>query len=387
MKISELSISQGCTGCAACSNICPKDAVSMCLRKADGFYYPQIDENKCVNCGLCGEVCPIDKKKTPNTNSCAYSAFANDEDIRNSGSSGGIFQLLAERVICNGGVVFGAVFDAQSKTIQHKSTLECSLKSILRSKYAQSTIGNAYRQVKTLLLQDREVLFSGTPCQVRGLKAYLDRSKVKGKLLTVDFMCHGVPSPTQFKEFLDYLEVKRGAPICDVTFREKDLGWHRQITKVYFSDHSVWRKESLFWFHHYYFVRNYSLRDSCYNCVEYASHQADITLADYWLIPAEKDDNKGTSLLLVNTQDGQLLLDEIKQRVSLDALDWQSEDYVIFSHINYNKANKVIWQRHYEKCGLKAVKTRLLWKVAGKEYISIYVKRVLGKIKRMLVHR
>ena len=379
MKISELSTSQNCTGCAACVSICPKDAVTMHLRKTDGFYYPRINENKCIHCGLCEEVCPIDKPKTQNKNSYAYSAFAYDTDVRNSGSSGGIFQLLAERVIRDGGVVFGAVFDAESKTIRHESTLNYPLKSILGSKYAQSTIGNAYKQVKTLLLQDREVLFSGTPCQIRGLKAYLKHSAVKGKLLTVDFMCHGVPSPAQFGEFLDYLETKHGAPICDVTFREKDLGWRRQITKVYFSDRSVWQKESLFWFHFYYFVHNYSLRDSCYDCMEYMCHQADITLADYWLIPAELDDDKGTSLLLINTPKGRLLLDDIISHVSLNTIDWQSKDYETFSHARYHKENKAVWQVEYEKSGLNAVKTKLIQKTE----FGLFKKPFMQELKKI----
>ncbi len=384
MNISELADWRKCTGCSACVNMCPYNAISMLLRKTDGFYYPQIDEGKCVNCGLCGKVCPINQEKTDNLSSCAFSAIANDAEIRASGSSGGIFYLFAEKVIKQGGVVFGAVYDAKNKKVKHCSTENIPLEAILRSKYVQSDIGDCYKQVKNLLAQNRIVLFSGTPCQVRGLKSYLACSGTQGKLLTVDFMCHGVPSPGLFQQFLELHKKKRKSEICNVTFREKDLGWRTLVMKIYCEDKTVQIKKALQNHYYYCFLNNYCLRDSCYDCTEYCTHVSDITMADYWHISQDKDDDKGVSLLIVNTEEGKKMIDNIKGEALIEKLSDNFTDYARYSHDNYQYARKVEWQSTYEKSGIQGVSGLFFWKKAGIENLKRHIRRIGSRMKRAL---
>ena len=197
-----------CCGCSACVQICPKQCISMAADN-EGFLYPQVNSAICIDCGLCEKVCPVINQSAPREPLVVYAAKNNNEDIRLKSSSGGIFTLLAEKVIEEGGVVFGAKFDADWNVVHdYTETIE-GLAAFRGSKYVQSIIGDNFKTAKQFLNNGRKVLFSGTPCQIAGLKKYL--RKEYDNLLTVDVVCHGVPSPMVWRDYLDYKRAKRAA--------------------------------------------------------------------------------------------------------------------------------------------------------------------------------
>lgn len=311
IKISEKS---NCCGCTACVSICPKDCISM---KSDdeGFLYPEVDVKICIDCGLCEKVCPVlhpVKKEEP---SLVYAAINNNETIRLKSSSGGIFTLIAEHIIECGGVVFGVCFDKNWNVIHDYTETKEGLAKFRGSKYVQSFIGNSFNQVKSFLDSGRDVLFSGTPCQVVGLKNYLRKSY--SNLYTVDVVCHGVPSPDVWKKYLQETVCKRYNTnkkklnytdyISSINFRSKEYGWKKYNMRIEFKDGTIY---SMPFFDNPYmniFLSDLSLRPSCYNCPsKIANTQSDITLADFWgvdNINPEIDDDKGCGLVLIHNKE------------------------------------------------------------------------------------
>ena len=300
MVVTELEgYRERCTGCFACFNVCPKDAIKMLLDD-EGFFYPHIDNKRCVECGRCVDVCSIKHMKRiyeKNEESEVISVQA-DDAIREKSSSGGIFYYFAKSVLDRGGIVYGAAYDKDSKLVCHTSTDQTKLEQIMRSKYVQSNIKNTFREVRANLQKGREVLFCGTPCQVRGLYNYLNKDW--DNLLTIDFVCHGVPSSGFFKDMVEAHERDEESLIEDITFREKDKGWRTQVIKFYYENNKVLTNASNYYYYYYLFLHNISLRRSCYVCPNPENHCADITVWDDWNI--EGDDNKGTSAILLNTQ-------------------------------------------------------------------------------------
>ena len=211
-----------CMGCHACFNKCPKQAIEM-VEDEKGFKYPKVNKEKCIECGLCEKVCPIINNRKILNEPKAYAIINKKDEIREKSSSGGIFTLLAEYVIKNGGVVFGAAFD-ENWNVKHYYVEDIQDINIFRgSKYMQSIIGNTYKQAEEFLKDDRIVLFTGTPCQIEGLKAYL--GKEYDKLYTQDIICHGVPSPKVHNIYLEYLKKKfKANKIENISHRDKEVG-------------------------------------------------------------------------------------------------------------------------------------------------------------------
>lgn len=366
-----------CTGCGACENICPQNAIQM-EYSDDGFLYPVIGNN-CVDCGLCDAVCYCGEGKDKLFGKKTFKGFAKNNKIRELSSSGGIFIVLAKYVLKKGGVVYGASFDNKCKEVRHLSTESVALEELARSKYVQSRVGNIYRDVADKLQENRYVLFSGTPCQIRGLKSYLEKKKIRGKLITLDFMCHGVPSSTLFKEYLEQLENEKNKSINDVTFREKDRGWHTQVTKFYFNDGTICTTDSLKHFYYYLFLNNYILRDSCYSCTEYCSHQADITTADCWEIPKE-DDDKGVSLIILNSDLGEKIFSEISDELFFEPY---KINYEMYAHrYDFNKKKK--WKKYYLKHGAKDIERKFFKRQLFKNNVNERVRHIGGNVKRFL---
>ena len=297
-----------CCGCAACYQICPKHCITM-QADQEGFLYPHVDKQTCVDCGLCEKVChelqPFEERMPQKV----YAVINNDEQVRMNSSSGGIFYLLAEKIITEGGIVFGARFDEQWQVvIDYAETME-DVKSFMGSKYVQARIDNAYTDAKRFLIDGRKVLFSGTPCQVAGLHHFL--KKPYDNLLTVDIICHGVPSPKVWSHYLDEVVTAGRKAINDVQFRNKREGWKQFNFAIQYNE-----DENAVFFcspatkNHYMraFLNDMILRPSCYNCqAKSGRSHSDITLADFWgigKINPKMDDNKGTGLLLVNTKKG-----------------------------------------------------------------------------------
>lgn len=324
----EIKDKKDCCGCAACVQICPKACISL-VEDTEGFLYPHVDRNSCIGCGLCEKVCPIINAGEPREPLRCYAAKNRDERIRMESSSGGVFTLLAESIIEEGGIVFGARFDDKWEVVHDFTETKAGLAAFRGSKYVQSRIGNTFRQAESFLKEGRKVLFSGTPCQIKGLKLYLRRDY--DNLLAVDFICHGVPSPGVWRQYLDetfrkpdqregrrkntVLSSPKDIPvITGISFRDKKLGWKKfsfvvrgksagQADKnsVLLSDmhqNNVYMQA---------FLSDLILRPSCYGCRAKGGRSgSDITIADFWGIQnimPDFDDDKGVSLVLVNKKE------------------------------------------------------------------------------------
>ena len=301
-----------CSGCHACYSICPKKCITM-YEDEEGFWYPQIDKTHCIDCGVCRGICPALKEFHPNPVGKAYACINKDENIRMKSSSGGVFTLVARAIIEQGGVVFGAAFDDDFSVCHIGIENEADLEKLRGSKYVQSKVSDAYTEVKKSLEAGRTVLFTGTPCQIGGLKAYL--GKEYNNLVTQDIICHGVPSPIVWKKYVKYREKKASSKVEKVFFRNKSTGW--KTFSVEFKFENGKRYQRLFREDAFMrgFLSNLCLRPSCYNChFKSRERESDITLADFWGIEKEcaaMYDNKGTSLVLVNSEKGKKLFDKI----------------------------------------------------------------------------
>lgn len=308
-----------CCGCSACANICPHGAIEM-VENSEGFLYPEIDQSKCVDCGLCKKTCPIlnkinDNFKTPE----CYAAMADDE-IRKVSSSGGAFSIISEYILNKNGYICGCTFDLEELKAKHiiiNSKEE--LYKLRGSKYLQSDIGSIYQEIKKILDNDNYLLFSGTPCQVAGLKSFLRKNYEK--LLTVDILCHGVPSPKVYKKYLNELKNTDDEKILEVNFRDKIKGWRSTLINTTITNKNVYSKEQTEDNYMQLFLSNISLRQNCTDC-KYCNTQreGDFTIADFWGIDnynKNLNDGKGTSLILVNNKKAQSVYSEIEKSFDL----------------------------------------------------------------------
>lgn len=293
-----------CCGCAACVQACPKQCIRLAADE-EGFLYPTVDETKCVKCGKCLKVCPMRQASESKVPAGVYAAANPNERIRLRSSSGGVFSLLAEYVIGQGGVVFGAAFNKRMEVVHcHAETMD-GVAAFRGSKYVQSQIGTSFQDAENCLKSGREVLFSGTPCQIAGLKSYL--GKEYPGLLTVDFVCHGVPSPGIFKEYVE----AQPAPVISVNFRDKRSGWKNYSVTM---ETSAGERSKVFNNDEYMsgFLDNVFLRPSCYRCrFRTGRSGSDFTLGDFWGIDKlrpEMDDDKGLSLVIANNNEADSIL-------------------------------------------------------------------------------
>lgn len=305
-----------CCGCSACFNACPVGAIAM-EADSEGFLYPVVDDEKCIHCGKCKKACPsLNVSYKNDRNPACYAMMAQDE-VRKVSASGGMFTILADAVFEKGGVVCGAAYDSDW-TVRHILISDPGEMYRLRSsKYVQSDCGEIYREVKDQLKKKRPVLFSGCPCQIAGLYSYLGGDDEN--LWTVDLICHGVPSPKVFRKYLQEEYLDKGKTIEKIDFRDKDVfGWSTEMN-VYFQDGS--RHVERCGKDPYYraFLPCLSMRPACPQC-KYTTlpRQADISIGDFWGIgkyEPELNDQKGTSLVLVNSEKGRKIFEEQKDRL------------------------------------------------------------------------
>lgn len=309
VKIEKMIINHkaDCVGCYACYNICPVNAIMM-QADEEGFSYPKVDNLRCVKCEKCGTVCPSLNlvKKTSQADPETLAAYCLDEAVLNNSSSGGIFHLLAMKILDAGGIVIGAGFN-KNWEVEHKIAENSEeLLELQTSKYVQSMIGNTFKVVKNELKTGRLVLFSGTPCQCAGLQKYLGR--VYDNLLLIDFICHGVPSPLVWQKYLT-LRVKKINEIQSISFRDKNLSWERYLLKISLKNSNKYLADDLE--HDLYlkgFLNNLYLRPSCHECKFCQKNRSvDITLADFWGVKDEVPamyNSRGTSLVFIHSQQG-----------------------------------------------------------------------------------
>ncbi len=321
-------LKKDCTGCASCANSCPVKAISMVPNK-EGFLFPKIAYESCINCGKCLLKCPIENRPVDNEMTpTIYAAYASDE-IRRRASSGGIFTVLAEYVISNGGKVCGAVFDDDFKGVHHTIVDKIEdLEPLKESKYVQSSIGNVYGEIQSFLQEGQMVLFSGCGCQVAGLKNFL--GKEYDNLITVDILCHGAPSPKAFRKYVDsvVLHDRKDDKIVDFSFRRKDAwGWSHSIYAKLESGYEYSKaKTQSSWYPS--FINILNCRESCGNCqFNKLPRQGDITLGDFWGIDAlgpNWNDGRGASIITLNSQKAGRVYSEIEckldksEKITLD---------------------------------------------------------------------
>ena len=380
-----------CSGCHACSNACPKNCISMQPDK-EGFLYPVIDKTKCTNCGKCKRVCSV--LNTAKTNKgVAYACINKDENIRMQSSSGGIFTLIAENIINQGGVVYGAAL-CDDLSVKHIEVDNCDdLNKLRGSKYLQSTVGDSYTSVKKHLNEGRWVLFTGTPCQIGGLNSFLNNTY--DRLITADMICHGVPSPKVWHKYLQYREQQAKGKINieqKPQFRNKSTGWELYSVVLNFENNKKYSNKFTDDLYMRAFIGNISLRKSCYNCKSKSlSRESDITLADFWGIKKvhhDMFDDKGTSLVFVNSKKGETLFNNIKNQMKYCETDIENIPQYNISvcksvewHPNRNKFLKMIaedvdFKESVDKC-LKLSFFQRAWRF-GKRRVKKYCKLLLN---------
>lgn len=326
MNTPNISQVHDCAYCGACKSVCPAGAIRM-----DGsgvFYRMQVDADRCVGCGRCLQVCPMENPIPPRKPVSAFGGAHQDREILRSSSSGGAFTALAEQILSQGGVVFGAAFSGDFRRVEIRSTEEVPLQALRRSKYVESIVDDAFLKAEAYLQTGRPVLFCGTPCQAAGLRSYLGRDEAK--LYIVDFACGGLPSHAVYEAYLDEL-TRRYGEIRDVNFRPKLLGWDSYSVLIHAGEkryHAATKQDPYL----YAFLdKHVSIRDNCCSCRFAQAHAADITLADFWLhrqfVGFETPNHTGLSLLHAYTPRGEALIRSVQDTLCLQALDVSQASY------------------------------------------------------------
>ena len=352
----------------ACSQVCPKSCISF-MPDEQGFAYPKVNLDDCINCGQCEAVCPELAQTTPNHPISTIAAINKDRSIQKSSSSGGIFYALAKQIIQEGGIVFGAKFNNEWDVIHDYTDNIEGLKDFQGSKYVQSYIGNSFKQVQKFLQQGKKVLFSGTPCHILGLKKFL-RKDWGDHLITIDVVCHGVPSPQIWQKYLS--KFKHQHRIININFRDKELGWENYLLTI----KSIEKQENSTIENNIVFENKYDnlylkgflsdvfLRPSCYKCPAKNNRSgSDITLGDFWgirnILP-QFYNLKGVSLTLINTPAGKEIFNKIN---NIESAQVNYDEIINYNRSIIKSQTKPsfyykFWKRYYKNQNLKyALKT------------------------------
>lgn len=368
----EVKDKKACCGCQACYEACPAKCISM-VADEEGFLYPKVNRADCLDCHLCEKACPIinDNPKAQDVPIACFAAISNDTEIRLKSSSGGVFSQLAKAILNKGGVVFGARFDDSFAVIHSYTETEEGLAPFRGSKYSQSDLHGAYAQVDSFLKENRPVLFTGTPCQIAGLRGYL-RGKMADNLYLASIVCHGVPSPRVWKEYLE--SITGGARPTEVNMRNKENGWSQYRMTI--------RRDGLDFLNEQAaeipfmraFLYNLTLRPSCYTCHFRGNHGSDLTLGDYWGIEdvhPELSDNKGTTLILIYTEKGRHLIEKLDIKLKESRYEDALRGNPSIIYASPEPVERPLFWRSFRKCGAKALedyttdsrkaRARILW--------------------------
>lgn len=377
-----------CYGCHSCENVCPQQAIQM-KPNEEGFLYPVIIEENCVHCGLCVKACPYDSPSTANTPVRAVASQYKNRDVLLSSSSGGLFSALADYILSKDGYVAGCIFDDSFSAIHILTKQRLSVEKMRGSKYVQSTMGDVYKQIQQVLLEGSLVLFTGTPCQVDGLKTFL--RKEYDNLYTVDLICHGVPSQKILEDYLNTVRGKKGE-VTELTFRNKkrngwcsqgSIGYGRKIKTITPFNNS---------YYNFYYLQNNINRYCCYEC-RYSNLKrvGDITIGDYWNIVdvlPKVNTTDGYSAVLINTDKGDKLFNGIAGNLSV--YETALEDVVrgnenLSTPCSMPESRKDIYskilQNGYEETAKKECKYQYI-----KPFIRKYMPKGLKKLIKRILH-
>lgn len=369
-----------CAGCTACMNICPHNAISMQADR-EGFLYPVTDEDLCTDCGLCQKICPFQNINTISGNYTQPKVYAvkhRDDNVRMNSTSGGMFTAISDYILSKDGVIYGAGFDEQFRVCHQKAENVEDRNKLRGSKYVQSDLQGVFKDIKEELKKGRQVLFTGTPCQTAGLHAYL--SKKYENLYLCDLVCHGTPSPLMWKEHVDFMVNRRKKIITAYDFRSK---WRGINVSIAFEDGSFIHNSTDLLTYTNIFYSHVALRPSCYHCqfTNY-SRPSDITIADFWGIEKcmpDFDDDKGVSLVLVNSPKGLELFQKIK--IKLDYRESNTTDCVqrnLCEPSEPSPLREQFWQDYWSK-GFKYVLKRYAG-YGGKSRAKIFIRNGLEKV-------
>lgn len=378
-----------CCGCTACASICPHDAIIM-QPDVMGFLYPIVDATKCIDCGLCQKVCAFNANYDRSKNlpkPIVYGARHKDMKQVATSRSGAAFIALSDVVLKAGGVVYGAGYADHFRVVHKRATTPQERDEFKGSKYVQSDLTGVFRQVKKDLQNGLTVMFSGTPCQTSGLASYIGK-KLGENLFLVDIVCHGVPSPYIWRDFIEYVEKKHGDTVCWVNFRDKEkFGWaaHRETFKF------VNRGGKMSFT--FMFYRHIIFRHSCGKChFTNTTRPSDITIADFWgwekTNPDFNLDDKGVSLLLVNTEKGRRLLELAKEDLVMFPAKLEDCLQPNMLHPTRIHPNRMDFERLYARRGYLAAMKRygdigLRYKLA-KPFLKLLSSETKLKLKRFI---
>ena len=373
---------ENCCGCTACASICPRDAISM-RPDSMGFLYPIVDVKKCIECGLCIKVCAFKEDYDISSNlkePLSYGVRHKDLSYLEFSRSGAAFIAISDKILENGGVVYGVGYADHFRVVHKRAVTKEERDEFRGSKYVQSDLTGIFRQVLRDLKDGHIVLFSGTPCQTAGLSSYIGKL-YRDNLYLVDIVCHGVPSPNIWRDYLTYLETKFRGEICSVNFRDKRYGWKAHVETYKFSNGKYISSR----LYTDLFYKHIMLRPSCSVChFTNVKRPSDITLADFWGwektgLDLNKDD-KGISLVLVNTLKGNKLFNEASSDLVVAKVDLKD---CLQSHLKeptlFDPRSKQFEQDYIDK-GFGYVVKKYLPSI-----LSNRLKSVIGKIKRSIV--
>ncbi len=382
----EINDKSKCSGCGSCINTCPKNAIKM-EYDSEGFLYPVVDNSNCIDCSLCDKVCPvIAKTEYGEQLKLAYAVKTKDEKARRKSTSGGIAYSLASFVLENGGVVFGVGYEEGMKVSHMMVDNINDLIKLQGSKYIQSDTRDTYKRAKAILDTGRFVLYTGSACQIEGLYSYL--GKDYDNLVTQDFICHGVPSPGLWDKYLKETGFKNAT---DIVFRDKSKGWESKSEfLVKNGDKEIFRESFYTNPYSFFFAQNYSLRHICYECpFKNGFRRSDVTVADLWgisdILPQEYIDDKGTSLLVVNSTKGKQIFESVSDRVWAKEISYDKaieHNMMALRSVNKPKTRDKFFEDINEYTFKKAYK---IYK--PKEPLVLTIKKKLYPIKQKLLGR
>lgn len=343
-----------CVGCTACISICPYNAINMVADK-EGFLYPLIDENLCIDCGLCQKICPFQSGYKINGNYAQPKVYAvkhRDDNVRMNSSSGGMFTAISDFILFNNGIIYGAAFDEHFRVCHQKAENVEESKKFRGSKYVQSDLKAVFKDIKDELIKGRKILFTGTPCQNAGLRVYLGKNYEN--LFFCDIICHGTPSPLIFEDYIKYCEHKKRSKITEYYCRDKCNGWHSHTEKAVYANGKEDSTSAISQIYKVLFYSNYVLRPACHNC-QFCnlSRPSDITIADFWGIEKKMpdfDDNIGVSLVLVNSNKGMELFDNVKSQIIYRESNTDDcMQYNLYSPTPSSAKRQQFWEDYWDK--------------------------------------